>query len=139
MISQAAVNQRKRIEFANLNSDKLDLYGIGFKYIEEKEMGLNDYHFSVCFENDIYDTYFTEKILDCFATKTIPIYSGTKKIINHFNSKSIIFLDDLKSIDDLNIDFYYNNIESINENYELSKKYDILDDWIYNNFLINYN
>jgi hypothetical protein len=132
-------NQRSRIEFANNNSQKIDLYGIGFNHIKEKEIGLNDYHFSVCFENDIYDTYFTEKILDCFATKTIPIYSGTKKISNHFDRKSIIFLDEISSIDNVNIDFYYENMNSINHNFELSKNYDILDDWIYNNILINYN
>ena len=43
--------------------------------------------FSVCIENDVYDTYFTEKILDCFATGTIPIYKGTKNklVIQTFN------------------------------------------------------
>ena len=131
-------NQIKRIEFARLNSSNLDLFGIGFKPIEIKELGLNEYHFSVCFENDIYDTYFTEKILDCFATKTIPVYSGTRKISEHFNDKSIIFLDDLDDIKNLNLDFYYQNLDSINENFELSKEYDILDDWIYNNILIKY-
>ena len=47
--------------------------------------------------------------------------------------KSIIFLDDLDDIKNLNLDFYYQNLDSINENFELSKEYDILDDWIYNN------
>jgi hypothetical protein len=132
-------NQRKRLNFANSNKENLDLYGIEFNRIEKKEYGLDDYHYSVCFENDIYDTYFTEKILDCFATKTIPIYSGTKKISEHFNDKSIIFVDDNFDIKQLNTDFYYDNLESINENFEISKQYDILDDWLYNNYFIKYN
>jgi hypothetical protein len=132
-------NQRKRLDFANSNKNNLDLYGIEFNRILNKEEGLNDYHYSVCFENDIYDTYFTEKILDCFATKTIPIYSGTKRISEHFDDKSIIFVDDNFDIKNINKDFYYDNLDSINKNFELVQEYDILDDWLYNNFFTKYN
>jgi hypothetical protein len=132
-------NQKKRLEFAKTNKNNLDLYGTEFNHIKNKEEGLNDYFYSVCFENDIYDTYFTEKILDCFATKTIPIYSGTKKISEHFDNKSIIFIDENFDLKNLNEDFYYSNLESVNKNFELSKEYDILDDWLYKNFLNLYN
>ena len=131
-------NQQKfRYGFALENKEKLDLFGRGFNNIENKEDGLKDYMFSVSVENDTYDTYFTEKILDCFATGTIPIYKGTKKIIEHFNSEGIIFLDEI-NIDSIDSDLYFSKIEAIKENLEIVKKYEILDDWIYDNYLINY-
>ena len=39
----------------------------------DKSQALNDYMFSVVLENDQYDDYFTEKILDCFATGIVHI------------------------------------------------------------------
>ena len=38
---------------------------------ENKEVGLCDYMFSVVIENGIYETYFTEKILDCFLKQIL--------------------------------------------------------------------
>ena len=73
--------QKYRVDFAEKNKDIIDIYGRGFKEIEEKEEGLQDYMFSICIENITYDSYFTEKILDCFATGTIPVYKGSKKIL----------------------------------------------------------
>ena len=129
---------RFRYNFAQQNKNKLDLYGRGFNEIENKEIGLNDYMFSIVIENDTYDTYFTEKILDCFATGTIPIYLGTKKIINYFNSEGIIFLED--SFDPLQLTkkLYDSKIKAIKDNFERVQKYSILDDWIFENYLINY-
>ena len=60
----------------------------------DKEDGLCDYMFSVAIENGEYETYFTEKILDCFATGTIPVYLRAPDIENHFNMDGIITLSD---------------------------------------------
>jgi hypothetical protein len=106
------------------------------KKIEKKELGLNDYMFSVCIENCEHDTYFTEKILDCFATGTIPIYKGTRKITNHFNEDGILFLDDI-DIDNLNEDLYLSKIDSVIDNFERVLKYDVLEDWIYDKYIKN--
>ena len=89
--------QNFRVNFAKQNKGKFDLYGVGFNPIKNKNDGLDDYMFSVAIENATYDTYFTEKILDCFASKTIPIYKGTKKICNYFDCNGIIFLDDINN------------------------------------------
>ena len=106
MISMIASNKkmceghRLRLEWVERLWGQVDLYGRGFNEISTKEEGLCDYMFSVAIENGQYETYFTEKILDCFATGTIPIYKGTKNIVNHFNQNGIIFLDDI-SLDDI--------------------------------------
>lgn len=136
---QMTPQQKYRVNFALENKNKLDLFGRGFKHINNKEEGLSDYMFSVCIENDTYDTYFTEKILDCFMTGTIPVFKGTKKITHHFNDKSIIFLDDINDLDFLSSDFYYENMDSIKENLEISTEYENLDDWIYKKHLTKYN
>jgi hypothetical protein len=126
--------QKFRYNFAIKNRDKLDLFGRGFSEIEKKETGLCDYMFSICIENDTYDTYFTEKILDCFATGTIPIYKGTKKITNYFDENGILFLDEI-DLNDINSDLYYSKLNSVIKNLELVKEYDVLEDWIYNKYL----
>ena len=59
----------------------LDLYGSGPNNpINFKEEGLKDYYFSITIENSKSKNYFTEKILDCFACGTIPIYWGCPNI-----------------------------------------------------------
>jgi hypothetical protein len=122
--------QKFRVDFANKHKDKIDVFGRGFNEILNKEDGLNDYMFSVCIENATMDTYFTEKILDCFATGTIPIYKGTKKILNYFDPEGIIFLDDI-DIDDLTYDLYLSKIKSINNNFINATKFMLPEDIIY--------
>jgi hypothetical protein len=128
--------QNFRVNYSEINKDKLDLYGNINNHITLKEEGLIDYMFSVCVENDMCDTYFTEKILDCFATGTIPIYKGTKNIVNHFNQNGIIFLDDI-SLDDLTPELYYSKMNYIKENFEKVLSFNVNEDWLYDKYLKN--
>lgn len=129
--------QRFRVKFARDNKDRLDLYGHLVGGIRNKEEGLLDYKFSVCVENAEYDTYFTEKILDTFATGTIPIYKGTKNISKFFNPEGILFLDDL-DFSQINEDLYFSKLPYIQENFEIVKSMNVLEDWIYKKYLYNY-
>ena len=125
---------RVRLEIAKKYSSKLDLYGKGFKEINKKEEGLEDYKFSICVENGIYESYFTEKILDCFACGTIPVYLGTPDIFKYFNKNGIILLDNKFDINYLNSDLYYSKIEAIQDNLERVKNYITCEDWLYENY-----
>lgn len=127
-----------RYNFALENQNKINIFGRGIKEIESKEVGLVDYMFSFAVENDTYDTYFTEKILDCFATGTIPIYMGTKKVANYFNEDGIIFFDGTFDFSLLSEEFYLSKYDAIKENFEYVQEYSILDDWIYKNYLKEY-
>ena len=40
--------------------------------------------FSIATENAAVDNYFTEKLMDCFLTKTVPIYYGSSNIGEFF-------------------------------------------------------
>jgi len=131
---QRTEQQRFRVEFANSNKDKIDVLGHLCRGVQKKEEGLNDYMFSVCIENDTHDTYFTEKVLDAFATGTIPIYKGTRNIVNHFNGEGILFLDDI-SIDDLTEDLYKSKLKYVKENFEKVQDLNVLENWMYKKYL----
>ena len=125
-----------RQHIANKFKDQIDLYGSGRPtFIEKKEQGLNDYCFSIAMENDNYPNCITEKINDCFATGTIPIYWGTSAISEFFNDKGIVFLTDDFEIENLSTDLYYSKMEYIKENFEIASNWPIGEDYIYKHFL----
>jgi hypothetical protein len=128
-------NYPHRLNWVNKLKDSLDLYGMGFKGFEKKESALNDYMFSVTIENDIYETYWSEKILDCFATGTIPIYLGSPDIGDFFNMEGIILLTDDFDINSLSIDEYNSRIPAIKDNLNRVLNYDIIEDIIYNKWI----
>ena len=93
--------------------------------IKNKEDGLKNYYYSIAIENDNTDNYFSEKILDCFMTCTIPIYWGTEYVNEVFNSKGILNLKtftDLSEIKKLDKTYYCDNIDAVVENYFLAQK-----------------
>ena len=114
-----------RQDIANQLSSSVDLYGHGRQNsLNEKKDGLKDYRFSVAMENSCVDTYFTEKILDCFLTGTIPIYWGTKKVYNIFEPAGIIFLKDFMNMKDT-FNFqqeYQSRKHAVIKNIEIAKK-----------------
>ena len=129
------LGHKTRIDFINKNKNQFDLFGRGFKQIKNKEEGLKDYMFSICIENGIYDSYFTEKILDCFACGTIPIYLGSKIIDKYFDGAGIIKLDNNFNFKNLNEKLYYDKIENIKNNFNLIENYYTVEDYIFNKYL----
>jgi hypothetical protein len=125
---------KKRLEFVEKYKNFVDLYGRGFKDISCKEDGLRDYMFSICVENAVYDTYFTEKLTDCFATGTIPIFYGCNGVNEYFNEDGIIFLDDKFDINVLTKQFYYSKIDSITDNFYRATKFQVAEDYLYENY-----
>jgi hypothetical protein len=87
---------RQRIRCCLPERDGIDQFGFGFKALADKIDGLSCYAYSIVVENVIEDDYFTEKIIDCFLTNTIPIYCGTRAITNYgFDADGIIFFNNL--------------------------------------------
>lgn len=115
----------------------VDLFGSGYEYVDKKIDILKDYMFCIVIENQQMDFLFTEKIIDCFVTGTIPIYKGCKSIGNFFNINGIITFETLeeleKILNNLSEDFYLSKINYLKENLDLAKKYLVADDLIYNN------
>ena len=108
------------------------LYGRGFNEVKYKEEALADYMFSVAIENA--DNWFTEKLLDCFLTGTVPIYYGTPNIGKWFNTDGMIFLKDGFDIESLDKDLYLSKMDAIKENFEKAKKMEVVEDFIWESY-----
>ena len=92
----------------------LDLYGVGWNQstrpsivasykgvCEAKKDILQNYKFSICFENATYPGLITEKIFDCFAAGTVPIYYGAPNIQDYIPKDCFIDFRDFNSYEEL--------------------------------------
>ena len=92
-----------------------------------------DSQFHVAIENtNRISNAFSEKLIDCFQTRTIPIYYGPSNIGDFFNIKGIFLANSASDIIDIcnNLDenTYDSLSEAIEENYRLSMNYRSLDE-----------
>lgn len=114
----------------------MDVYGRGYNPIEYKLDGLKDYRFSIVIENCKRDYWFTEKLIDCLITGTIPIYWGCPSIGDFFDIEGFIIIDEVNDltsiIENLNEELYISKSEYILNNFHKSKKYISPDNLIYN-------
>ena len=100
IMSEGHVFRLKTLQYLNNHtSTRVDFYGQTMhshylrevlKDIDGKIDGLKDYMFSIAIENGVCKNYFTEKILDCFLTGTIPIYHGCPNIGEFFDIRGFI-------------------------------------------------
>ncbi len=75
---------------ANLDFDR---FGSGINWIPQKKDALLPYKYSIGMENSAIPFYCTEKIADCFACLTMPIYWGCPNITEYFPKESMILID----------------------------------------------
>ena len=131
---------RHEIAQSNLN-EFINIMGSGKSGHHVKKIeSCKDYKFSVVIENCKEDFYFTEKIIDCFLSGTIPIYWGCPSIENFFNTKGFYQFNNL--IDLFNIinnqqklnNFYENSKEYIQENYNIALTHKIGEDYLYTKY-----
>ena len=78
-------NLQGRLEF--------DLYGRGFQYIEDKWDALAAYRYSLAIENFRNPYYWSEKLVDCFLSWTMPIYYGCTRIAEFFPREAMVCID----------------------------------------------
>jgi hypothetical protein len=92
-----------------------------------KEEVFGNSMFGVAIENTSHNGYFTEKILDCFLLKTIPVYWGCSSITNFFEQDGIITFDNVDDlivkVNKLNESYYNNRLDVIEENYNRALSY----------------
>jgi len=127
-----------RLDIANSlrNNKNIDIFGLD-NWVPI-HLTIEDYMFSIVVENYEDDLYFTEKILNCFATGTIPIYLGAKKISDKFDIEGILQFKNIKELNDilpnLSEDLYKSKLPSVIKNYNLCKEYTSIEDYIYLNY-----
>lgn len=131
-----------RHKIAEKFKDKVDLFGgaAGSKRIGEsrnpwpdKSETILPYMFSIVIENDSYKTYFTEKLTDCFAAGTIPLYWGAPDIDQYFNTEGILTIDDNFDMSMLTKELYFSKMDAIKDNYQRIKKMLTADDMLFKN------
>lgn len=86
---------RRRLRFLEKiqGNIEFELYGRGFRYIEDKWDGLAPYHYSLAIENFSNSYYWSEKLADCFLAWTMPIYYGCTQISKYFPRESMVCID----------------------------------------------
>lgn len=62
---------------------------------------MGKHKFSLCFENSSHPGYYTEKLVEGFAAKTVPIYWGDPNIEKIFNANAFINLSNCKSLEEM--------------------------------------
>jgi len=118
---------------------EIDVFGSDYNPIETKEEGLTQYQFSVVVENSSVEGYFTEKLLDCFAVGTIPIYWGCRNIEDFFDPAGILRFDSPQQFNSimssLDGSLYNKLLSPAKKNFQLFRQYELTEDWIYENIL----
>ena len=136
--TEGHILRNKILDYYAVNEKDIDIFGREINPIDNKIQGLKDYKFSIVIENCREDFYFSEKLIDCLQTGTIPIYWGLPSIDKFFDSNGILTFDNITElffiIEKINNNQikYEDYLEGINNNFELSKKYLLADDDIYN-------
>jgi len=132
-------------KFYNVFGDRYDIPNARLGKLEV----FGDCQYGICIENSSSNGYFTEKILDCFLLRTVPIYWGCSNIEKFFNPDGIISISNadeaIRKINLLNENYYATLVEDgiIEENYQLALKYvsyennicDKIEKWIKENGL----
>jgi len=86
--------------------------GVPDKYEFQKK-----HKFSIAFENSSHYGYTTEKLIQSFAARTIPIYWGDPGVTSVFNSKAMINVHDYGSLDEV-----LDRVIEVDNNSELYKR-----------------
>jgi hypothetical protein len=90
--------------------------------INDKREVLEPYMFSIVPENSRHSGYYTEKIVDCFVAKTIPVYWGCTDIAKHFNADGIVqfssYEDMITKLSVLTPEFYTSRLDVIESNFQ---------------------
>ncbi len=140
---QMVEGHRVRHEYALRFKGKVDLFGGacgsprlgGSEAHPDKREGLLPYMFSITMENCRKPLYYSEKLTDCFATGTVPVYWGSNAISEIFDMRGVIVLDDEFQLSALSSDLYYEMMPFIERNLEIVAALEGADDLLFAEFI----
>ncbi len=133
--------QRLRQEIIEKFSTQINgVFGRGYNEIDDKTDGLRNFRYSLVVENCRTDYYFTEKIIDCFATGTVPIYWGCPSISNFFDPGGIISFNNIeelnKILNEIGPEDYSKRLTSVHNNFSSYHTFAVTEDYIYNEIVL---
>lgn len=126
---------KARIELAKYFDDKpwVDCYG-SFRGDKDAWTDVKEAHerykYAIVIENDIDEYWYTEKLLNCFSNRVVPIYVGATRIGDLFNTDGIIQVHNWRIIPEivrtLDIDEdYLKRHDAINDNFDRVAQYKV--------------
>ena len=108
----------------------IDLFGSAFNNpIESKSKILDEYRFNICFENDLYPGYVTEKAFESWESESIPIWWGLDeaKFLNPNSLIDVTVLGFDRAIDEVTkIASSEEKMHSLRSQPILLKRYDLI-------------
>lgn len=130
----SAPGHQMRHRIYSLFSHIQDVNGMPYKQtmtpprINRKEELLDEYKFSIIIENERQKNWFTEKLIDCFVSKTIPIYWGCTNIDEFFDTNGMIIVENESELLKQMVEFvkpgeYEKRLDAVENNYKLSHNY----------------
>ena len=127
-----------RHDIINRHQREIDFVaGNGYHPIELKIEALRDFRYSLCIENCRENFYFSEKIIDCFLSGTVPIYWGCPSIGLFFNLDGLIVFDNPRQLKTLLASIsesdYTQRLSAIQDNFERAKRYAYVENHVWNN------
>jgi len=92
-----------------------------------KDVMLENAMFHVAMENQCIPNMFTEKLLDCFITKTVPVYYGCTNLARFFNANGVLQFYDAAQLaniyNSLSPELYQQMQPAVEENYLRAQEY----------------
>ena len=119
-------SEHSRLPLHGYDSEKFPSLYESLKYkISSGDNGrleLMKYKFHIAVENSSLPNYMTEKLHDCFLTKTVPIYYGCPNIADHYDMGGVLKFETgeqlVNILRNLSPELYDKMKTSIDENYE---------------------
>lgn len=119
------------------------IYGRGYQELDYKLTGLKDYRYHIVIENYKGNYWFTEKLIDCFATGTIPIYWGMNSIGDFFDIHGMVRINNADHLQKLltnnpyffSDEYYQYRMRYIQKNLKTVQQYALPEDWIWENII----
>jgi hypothetical protein len=103
------------------------ILGRGYREIGDKIEGLKDYRYSMAIENCRQNFYFSEKLIDCFLSGTVPIYWGCPSIGLFFDKEGIITFEHPRDLglilERIGPEDYELRLPAIHRNFERAQRY----------------
>ena len=132
------IGHKLRHEIIGRYRDEINyVCGKGYEPVDNKIIAFKDFQYTIVIENCKIDYYWTDKIIDAFASGTVPIFWGCPSIDKYFDKNGIIIFDDIDELrnilDNIGIEDYNSRENSIKNNFELAKKYKVPEDDMYEN------
>jgi len=95
--------------------EKVEIFGKLGKRISNKDETLNKFNFNICFENDLYPGYVTEKAVEAYLSGCIPIWRGNDAG-QFFNKDAIIDVTEMSVVEAVR------EVQRISKDFELMNK-----------------